>query len=404
MADLLPKLAEAQTVAAAASQPHSDATEPPSMIELHRAGLPADEIKILKDHRDGLPVEELARERARRLARRTLDLEEATATLNLPPLRESYTLASYRAQPRQPRVMRVDSLQGERHNVVLVAAYKVGKTTLDADLVRSLVDGGQFLQRFAVTVLPEGERVAVWNAEMDANDYEDYLAEAGVINGEQVAIWNLRGFSVPILSDAGCDEAIRWLKSVNARYWLIDPWVRVCAWNGVNENENNEVSELTQRIDEIAAAAGVIEVQIVHHAGHGSKHARGASALPAWADAIWTYERDDDGDRYLSAEGRNGVGLAPGLVTVGDDGRLTCRDAGPRQTAAEKTLAAVVGAVEDAPGRSLKMMDLYAAVDGANAAIRAAVKAATEAGRLEMQTSMEDKRVKLLVAAQPSIG
>ncbi len=93
---------------------------------------------------------------------------------------------------------------------------------------------------------------------------------------------------------------------------------------------------LTQRIDEIAAAAGVIEVQIVHHAGHASKHARGASALPSWADAIWTYERDEDGDRYISAEGRYGVGLAPGLVTVDDDGRLTYSDAGPRQTAAEK--------------------------------------------------------------------
>ncbi len=56
--------------------------------------------------------------------------------------------------------------------------------------------------------MADGERVAIWNAEMDAEDYEDYLGEAGVINGEQVAIWNLRGFSVPILSDAGCDEAI----------------------------------------------------------------------------------------------------------------------------------------------------------------------------------------------------
>ncbi len=118
MADLLPKLAEAQ--AAAAAQPHST---PPSrpLIDLYRPGLPADEIKLLKDHRDGLPVDELARERARRTARRTLDLEEATATLNLPPARESYTLASYRAEPRPPRVMRVDALQGARHNVVLVA-------------------------------------------------------------------------------------------------------------------------------------------------------------------------------------------------------------------------------------------------------------------------------------------
>ena len=367
---------EAFAAEAADGQP-AIAAEPPTMIELHRLGLPADEIKLLKDLRDGLPADELARERARRTARRTLDLEEAAATLNVPPARESYTLTSYRAEPRSPRVMRVDALQGARHNVLLVAQYKVGKTTLDADLVRALVDGGEFLQRFNVAAMADGERVAVWNAEMDAEDYEDYLEGAGVVNGDQVAIWNLRGFSVPILSDAGRDQAIEWLRSVNAKYWLIDPWIRVCAWNGVNENENHEVSELTQRIDEIAHAAGVLEVQIVHHAGHTSKHARGASALPSWADAIWTYERDDDGERYLSAEGRSGVGLAPGLVALDDAGRLTCRDAGPRQTAAEKMLAAVVGAVEDAPGRRLKMMDLYAAVDGADAAIRAAVKTAT---------------------------
>ncbi len=395
------KFAEAQAATAAQEQPGAG---PPPLGDLYRLGRPADEIKLIKDHRDGLPADELARERARRTARRTLDLEEAAATLNLPPARESYTLASYRAEPRPPRVMRVDALQGARHNVLLVAQYKVGKTTLGADLVRALVDGGDFLQRFSVAALPEGERVGVWNAEMDDEDYEDYLDGAGVVNDTRVVVWNLRGFSVPILSDVGRDQAVDWLRSNNVKYWLIDPWIRVCAWNGVNENENHEVSELTQRIDEIAHAAGVLEVQIVHHAGHTSKHARGASALPSWADAIWTYERDDDGERYLSAEGRSGVGLAPGLVALDDAGRLTCRDAGPRQTAAEKMLAAVVGAVEDAPGRRLKMMDLYAAVDGADAAIRAAVKAATEAGRLEMQTSAEDKRVKLLVAAQPSIG
>jgi hypothetical protein len=327
---------------------------------------------------------EVAKERARRNAKRALDREEAAAGLNLPPARECYTLASYRAEDRPPRRMRVDSLQGERHNVVTIAAYKSGKSTLISDLVRALADGGDFLQRFEVAPLAEGERVAVWNNEMDRQDFEDYLEKAGVVHGDRVAIWNLRGHSVPLLTEAGREAAVKWLRAVNAKYWVIDPWYRVCAWNVVDENSNADVATLLQAIDEIAAAAGVLEVNVVHHTGHGGTRGRGASTFPGWADTIWTLSRDEADDRYLSAEGRSGVGLLPGRVELSEDGRLTYTDAGPRQRKSVRRADAVVAAVKNAPDQRLNMTQLYehAEVGGDKPDVRAAVKAACDEKRV----------------------
>jgi hypothetical protein len=132
------------------------------------------------------------RERTLRTARTTVDREVAEADLRLPPEREDYTLASYRAEDRPPKVERIEQLQRAGHRTALVASYKTGKTTLHADLTRALVDGGKFLGRFAVK--PPKGRVGVWNAEMDSEDYEDYeeyeeyLVDAGVSHEARVAL------------------------------------------------------------------------------------------------------------------------------------------------------------------------------------------------------------------------
>ncbi len=315
-----------------------------------------------------------------------------TVYLRLPPEREDYTLAGYQREPRVAKVERVESLQRASHKTLLVAAYKTAKTTLHANLTRSLTEGTPFLGRFAVK-RPEG-RVGVWNAEMEPEDYQDYLGQAGVTQTDRVAIWNLRGYRLPLLSDAAADKAVEWLRGNDVAYWIIDPWARVCAWAGADENANNEVGPLLQRVDEIANDAGVAEVLVVHHAGHAKGRPRGATVLPDWADGIWLYTRDEDGDkRYLKAEGR-GVGLAEGLVEIGEDGRTVYREISRKAAKVNGLVRDLVAFVAENPGCTT--MEAKITLDAGNSAKDEALNRAESMGCVRKETDPADKRKKLL--------
>jgi RecA-family ATPase len=211
-------------------------------------------------------------------------------------------LRSYLDEPKVPKVERIQGLQRVGQDAALIAAYKTGKTTLTANLAKSLADGSAFLGEFAVQA-PSG-RVGFWNVEMDAEDFELYLRQTGIENPDGVAIWNLRGYRLDIRADAHRNAAVDWLKANDVSYWIVDPWARICAWSNVNENENSPVSELLQRVREVANDAGVAELLLVHHAGYVPGRARGASVFSDNADVLWQYSRDEDDMRYLHAYGR----------------------------------------------------------------------------------------------------
>lgn len=332
------------------------------------------------------------RERTTRTARRTLDREEAEADLRLPPERDDYTLASYLRDPREAKVERVESLQRASHKTLLVAGYKTGKTTLHANLTRSLTEGVPFLGRFAVT-RPEG-RVGVWNAEMESDDYQSYLQQAAVKKADQVAIWNLRGYRVPLTSDAACEAAVEWLKANEVAYWIIDPWARVCAWSGADENVNAEVGPLLQRVDEIANDAGVAETLVVHHAGHTKGRPRGATVLPDWADGIWLYSRDEESDkRYLKAEGR-GIGLAEGLVELDDDGRAVYREVSRKAQKINQLIREVVDFVAGNDG--CPVTDAKNSLTAGNSAKDEAVRKAIACNWIREERDPDDGRRRLL--------
>jgi hypothetical protein len=280
-------------------------------------------------------------------ARDAVRRERAAGQLRLPPERDSYTLKSYIDEPKLPKLERIAGLQRVGQDAALIAAYKTGKTTLTANLAKSLVDGTPFMGEFEVQAL--SGRVGFWNVEMDAEDFELYLREAKVENTDGVAIWNLRGHRLDLLDEMHREKATQWLKDQDVSYWVVDPWARICAWAQVNENENGPVSELLQRVREIADDAGVAELLLVHHAGYVQGRARGASVFSDNADVLWQYDRSEDDTRFLHVFGR-GIKDLKGVVELEDDGVTRFRAMSRSHAKQSTAMHAAVDHVKANPG------------------------------------------------------
>lgn len=241
-----------------------------------------------------------------------------------------------RERPQLPQL--IEGLAGRVHNVSITAPYKTGKTTFGINVMRSLVDEDEFLGR--ATHLPAGGNVGWWNGEMDIEDWLDYARPVDPENGDRIFPLHLRGRSVPILSDVAAEWTIKWLKDNNIKVWWLDSWRVLCAWNGINENDNTGGGQLTARIDEIKTAAGVDAFFVLAHTGRsqqaeGEERARGMTALDDWVDARWVLTKQQD-RRFFAASGRNikwgGTGTAmvfdqeTNLITLGAGDRRSGRD------------------------------------------------------------------------------
>lgn len=220
-------------------------------------------------------------------------------------------VGSLHAQLRAPREKDahvIDTMLGEDHNLVIAAQYKTGKTTMGLNLVRALVDGVDFLDH--KTNMPDDARVCWMNGEMTQNNFLDYVAPMGVQAADRVAVLHLRGARLPILDDYVARWVIRYLRANKARVWVVDSWRRLCTWSGVNENHNEEVDSLTDRIDWIKQESGCREFITLAHTGRakaeeGEEHSRGATSLDDWADVRWVLT-SKQGARFMYTRGRAG--------------------------------------------------------------------------------------------------
>lgn len=316
-------------------------------------------------------------EEARDILRRERDAKR----LKLPPKRESYTLTSYQAEPRRVVVDRIRCLQRVGHRAVLGAQWKTGKSTLSADLAAALADHRPFVDEFEVA--PLDGRVGIFNAEMDDYDQREYLDNTHVRNTDGIAVWNLRGFAIDLLSDAGRDAAIEWLRDNRVRYWVLDPWADICTWSGVSVNDNEEVAPLLLRVDQVAKDAGVGELLVVHHAGWDGTRLKGATRLPEWADSVWQYEADTQGNRMLNVRGR-GVGVQGTVRLDPDTGVLSFKHATAKEVRFDDAVRLAVEFVRHHPGTGKTAV--YAVLPISSSAQAAVLDEALRTGLLIDQT------------------
>ncbi|MGH3632672.1 MAG: AAA family ATPase [Mycobacterium sp.] len=285
-------------------------------------------------------------------ARRLFDDEQRTA-IAYPAVRG---LAALLAEPDEPTNYTVDQLAPTGGRTLIAAQYKAGKTTLTANLIQSLADGGQFLGQFTPAA---GQRVALIDNELSPGRLRHWLRDQNIRNTASVAdVVTLRGnvAAFNLLDDRCRATWAARFRDLGVTYLILDCLRPVLDALGLDEHR--EAGRLLVAFDALLADAGITDAAVIHHMGHGGERARGDSRLLDWPDAIWRIVRDkaDNPDdpaapRYFSAYGRD-VDLPEGHLEYDPASRrLTYVTGGTRKTA--KADAARPALIEILAGQAL---------------------------------------------------
>lgn len=241
--------------------------------------------------------------RARREAKRQLDLEEASANIKMPEYFGH--LGQELELPIEELQWAIKDLFPTGANVTLTAQYKAGKTTLINSLTRSLADGEKFLNYFEAPVHPG--RITIFNYEVNTTQYRRWFKDVNVKNVEKVSMYHMKGSMAPILAPYVQDYLVEFLKGLETQTWILDPFAGAFTGSG-DENSNSDVTVFLNILDNIKLRAGIQNLVMPIHTGraqeHGVDRARGATRLDDWADVRWILKKTQDG-RFFSADGRD---------------------------------------------------------------------------------------------------
>ena len=239
-------------------------------------------------------------------ARALWSRQRAAALDQQPPNMVSMT--DFLAVPDEPARYRVDELLPVGGRALLAAQYKAGKTSLIANLLRTLVDGDPFLGRYSAEVL---DRILLIDTELDERMLRRWLREQGIRNKEAVNVLCLRGrlSSFAITDDRNRAE---WAQRIGGAELIILDCLRPCL-DALGLSEDKEAGVFLTAFDALCRECGAGEAVVVHHMGHSEERSRGDSRLKDWPDVLWKLVRDKDedgndiesGDRFFSAMGRD---------------------------------------------------------------------------------------------------
>lgn len=332
-------------------------------------------------------ADEVVRLRARREAKRIVDAEEVDES----PIAEPTSLVALFGEDDETDAWRMDGLWPAGGNVLLAAGAKCGKTTTIGNVIRCLVDGDRFLGAYAVEKLLPGQVVAILDYEMPRRKVKQWLMDQNIQNPAGVVVWTERGRATQF--DVRVDSVrVKWvarLAAAQVKVWVIDCLSPILSALGIEENDNTAVGAVLDGINTVAVAAGVEEVLLVHHMGHGAERSRGASRLIGWPDVNWRLirpkdeknpnaEPDPDGPRYFAALGRD-VDVREGRLVYNDTTRhLLYVEGGRKRDELTTNIGKVLVYVRDNPGVSgrqieQRMKDIQVGREACRRALKACV-------------------------------
>jgi hypothetical protein len=236
-------------------------------------------------------------------------------------------LADFLATPDEDATYRVNNLLPIGGRALLAAQYKAGKTSMVANLLRVLVDGGQFLGQYRVDPVT---RVALIDTELDERMLRRWLRDQGIRTTKNVTVISLRGHqsTFDILNDA---TRAAWAETLKGSQLIILDCLRPCL-DALGLSEDKDAGRFLVAFDELLKQSGAGEAIVVHHMGHNSERSRGDSRLLDWPDVLWKIIRENDedddsdnGNRFFSAIGRDvNVGEAQLDWTEADRSLVIC--------------------------------------------------------------------------------
>lgn len=299
--------------------------------------------------------------RVRQEARQLLAAEEAAQT-TIPAL---IRLDEFLARPLPEVTHRIAGLWPVGGRILLAAQWKAGKTTLRDNVIRALVDGHQFLDTHPVDPVTTGTVTLIDN-ELDERTLQRWLDDQGFHHQHRVHVRPLRGqvatFNIldPTIRTQWADQ----LRAAHTNVLVLDclrPFL-----DAFGLSEDKDAGRFLTALDALAHEAGIDELLLVHHMGHGSERSRGDSRLRDWPDAEWRLVRDKDEDdptldnpagaRYFSAFGRDVDHPQRELTYDTTTRHLTLSpDAGTRRDSSQRrqitaALPVVLGVIAEAPG------------------------------------------------------
>ena len=285
------------------------------------------------------------RERARREARRLIDVEERSPTPSL----EIVTLRDRLARPVPPVTHRIEDWQPAHTRVLLAAQFKAGKTTLVGNHIRALVDGDPWLGRHHVT--PMTGTVVLLDFEMDGHQLDRWLRDQQIMNDDRVIPISLRGqvSAFDILDTETRAVWVERLRTLEADYLVVDCLRPILDVLGLDEH--HDAGRFLVALDALLYEAGIADCLVVHHMGHTNERSRGDSRLRDWPDVEWRLVRQNDdpaSPRFLTAYGRDVDMDERQLDYNAATRRLTIAGGSRQDTAKEAALAVVVAVLDEA--------------------------------------------------------
>jgi hypothetical protein len=336
-------------------------------------------------------AEEAWKVRVRDEAKRRLRAETMPATPS------PVALPELLAEPDVEVPFRVAEVFPANARVVLAAQRKAGKTTMTANLVRALCDGGSFLGKYETT--PVGRRVTVLDFEMARHMLRSWFADVRIENAHKVTMWPLRG-SAAAFDITTAPVRRQWAERLGELE--TDVLVLDCLrpiLDAIGLDEKSEAGRFLVALDELLADAGIPECLLVHHAGHAGERSRGDSRLRDWPDAEWRLVREKaetdgeepgpDAKRFFSAEGRD-VAVAEAALDFDPITRRLLLVGGNRKASKIAThyprILAFVGLAanvpEGAPGYTQSQIEEGLSGEIGRAAVRQALGEMAEKGML----------------------
>ncbi|WP_255776068.1 AAA family ATPase [Mycobacteroides abscessus] len=292
------------------------------------------------------------RTRVRQMGRRIAAERDAAV-----PAPDPVSLAALLDEPDEGATYRVGLLWPTAGRVLLAAPFKSGKSTLIGNLIRVLVDGGQFLDRFEARPVA---KVVLIDTELDRRTLRRWLRAQGIRNAAAVTVVPLRG-AVSSFDVTDPTTRSEWAQNLAGADVVILDCLRPVL-DALGLSEDKDAGRVLVGFDALLAEVGADEGLVVTHMGHQNERARGDSRLLDWPDALWKIVRggDDDSDdegrrpRYFSALGRD-VAVAEGELTYDDQTRHLAYAGGSRKdSAARAALPELLALVRAEPGELSK--------------------------------------------------